>query len=87
MASEIALLGETHLRSLVKGLGYRLLGTLATVLIALVLTGQLDKSIQIGGLDLVVKILLYYAYERLWNFIGWGKAPVKFTRPTTDKQG
>jgi uncharacterized membrane protein len=77
---------DTHFRSLIKGVVYRLFGSLATMIIAYILTGELDKSMQIGGLDLVVKIFLYYVYERMWNFVSWGRSPVKVLSETTDER-
>jgi uncharacterized membrane protein len=51
---------------------YRLLGSLATVGVALALTKDLSVSAVVGGMDLAVKVLCYYLHERLWELCPWG---------------
>lgn len=63
---------DTNKRSLAKAVSYRLLGSLFTFLIAFVLTGDALISSAVGFADLIVKTLLFYLHERVWNFIKWG---------------
>jgi uncharacterized membrane protein len=63
---------ETNKRSLVKAISYRLVGSIATFTIAFLLTGDVIVSSAVGVADLVVKTLLFYFHERLWNLIKWG---------------
>ena len=57
------------LRSLLKAISYRFLGSLATIAISFALTQEVNLSLSIGALDLVGKIGLYYLHERLWDKI------------------
>ncbi len=64
---------DTALRSAAKGVSYRLCGTAATIVIAYVFTKDVVISLSVGGADLILKILLYYAHERVWERIPWGR--------------
>jgi len=37
------------------------------------LTGQAALSLGVGAVEIVVKLMLYYGHERLWNWVAWGK--------------
>jgi uncharacterized membrane protein len=65
--------GPTHGRSLVKGICWRALGTLDTIIIAYVITGVPLDAITIGGFELFTKIALFYLHERVWGQIWWGR--------------
>lgn len=64
---------ETHYRSIAKAITWRSGGTLVTVVVAWLVTGKLELAAQIGLLDTVVKIGAFYAHERLWNRLSFGK--------------
>lgn len=64
---------EKPLRSVVKSLSWRTIGTLDTILISWLITGKLDLAFSIGGIELVTKMVLYFFHERIWNSIKWGK--------------
>lgn len=64
---------DSHTRSLAKAISYRLLASACTALIFLALTGQLALSLGAGALDMVIKLALYFAHERLWNRIPYGR--------------
>ncbi len=64
---------ESHFRSIVKAISYRIVGSLITFLIAWILTRQFELSAQIGILDTTLKIAAFYGHERFWNFIPFGK--------------
>lgn len=64
--------GDKPLRSFVKSLSWRVIGTLDTIIISWVVTGTLSLALSIGAVELVSKMLLYYFHERLWNLIKWG---------------
>lgn len=65
--------GETKRRSVVKAITWRTLGTLDTIVISYVLTGEIKTAISIGGIEVFTKMLLYFGHERIWNMIKWGK--------------
>ena len=64
---------ENHVRSIVKGASWRLLGTLDTVFLSLIFTGQIGTALRIGGIEVFTKIFLFYLHERTWmRFINIG---------------
>ena len=64
---------ETALRSLVKAYSYRCCGTVTTIAISYVITGQFILSLGIGATEMVVKPFIYWLHERLWSRINWGR--------------
>ena len=60
-------------RTLVKTLTWRFSATLTTVAIVWVFTGRLDIAASVGGVEIVLKMLLYYCHERAWNMVSWGR--------------
>jgi len=58
-------MGSTKIRSLVKGIIWELGG----VLLLWIITRNLYHSI----FYIVIRILLYWIYERFWKKINWGK--------------
>ena len=64
---------ESHKRSIVKALSWRVIATLITGITALVITGEIKVAVEIGLIDTVAKLGVYYAHERLWNRLKYGK--------------
>ncbi|PHQ81683.1 MAG: hypothetical protein COB66_01600 [Coxiella sp. (in: Bacteria)] len=58
---------DTRKRSIAKALSWRILATLTTILISYVVTHKIGAAITIGSIEVVTKIFLYYAHERMWN--------------------
>src|SRR5262245_20760161 len=67
---------ESHLRSVVKGLSYRLLGTLFTTTLSFVMTGSAKTAMLLGSAVVTLKVLLFWGHERVWTRIYWGRDPV-----------
>lgn len=53
-------------RHLLKTVTWRIIGTLDTILIAGVITGDWSIGLSVGGLELITKTVLYYLHERVW---------------------
>ena len=64
---------EGTLRSIVKSISWRIIGTLDTVVICWFVTGTIEAALSIGSIELVSKMVLYFLHERSWNKIKWGK--------------
>ena len=64
---------ESNSRSIAKAVSYRVLGSLSTGMIFFVLTGRFTLSVGAGAADFVVKIVLYFLHERVWNYISFGR--------------
>ena len=67
---------ESHRRTLAKAISYRILGVIATTVVALIITGQPRVAIGVGVADSLSKFFVYYAHERAWNRIGFGRPKV-----------
>jgi len=64
---------EHRKRSLCKTLSWRLFSFLLTVTIIYAYTKKLSQAISVGaGIDLV-KMVLYYVHERIWNRVDFGR--------------
>lgn len=68
------MVAETHYRSIIKAVTWRIGGTFVTCFIAWILTRRLDLAAQIGVLDTLIKIVAFYVHERLWNRFNFGKS-------------
>lgn len=64
---------ETHTRSVLKAISWRVLGTLDTFAISWYLTGKVALAGSIAALEFLTKIAWYYAHERVWASIAWGR--------------
>ena len=63
---------ESHLRSILKGVTWRILATLTTMIIAYYITGEIDSALKIGTAEFVLKLFVYYAHERAWQLVPRG---------------
>ncbi len=68
---------ETNIRSIVKGISWRLVATTTTVIIVYIFFGRLDLAIAAGLIETVLKVGLYWAHERIWFKIRWGKKKIE----------
>lgn len=64
---------ETHLRSVVKGMSWRIIATLVTTTVVWVISGEVSMALFAGLSDSLVKIALYWGHERIWQTVGWGR--------------
>ena len=65
---------ESHLRSLLKGISWRIVATTDTILVVLLITCMFDKcsienAVKIGSIEFFIKFLVYYLHERIWQRI------------------
>ena len=56
----------TKLRSILKAISWRIIGTLDTMALGWVITGNPIMGLKIGALELFTKFILYYFHERIW---------------------
>jgi uncharacterized membrane protein len=64
---------DSYIRSLAKGISWRLLATLDTLIIAFLFFNSLQIAIPIAATEIFTKLILYYVHERGWNLISWGR--------------
>jgi len=53
-------------RHALKTITWRIVGTLDTILLSWLITGNFQVGLGIGGAELITKMTLYYIHERLW---------------------
>jgi uncharacterized membrane protein len=58
--------------SLVKGITWRFVGSIDTILISWIYTGDPIIGLKIGATEFLTKVVLYYIHERIWNKIKIG---------------
>ncbi|HEU5366093.1 MAG TPA: DUF2061 domain-containing protein [Hanamia sp.] len=60
--------GKDHLISFAKGISWRLIGTIDTIIISYLITGQWKFALSIGSVEVFTKIVLFYFHERTWLY-------------------
>jgi uncharacterized membrane protein len=68
--------GDRHIKSILKAISWRIVGTMDTILISYLLTGKINVALSIGSVEVFSKMFLYYLHERAWNAIHWGRVRV-----------
>lgn len=63
---------ESRLRSLLKGLSWRIVATATIIIIAWYSTGNIELALEIGFIEFFIKLLLYYIHERAWQAVPHG---------------
>ena len=64
---------EAHFRSIMKAITWRVLATLTTILLVFIFTREFIISIEVGIVEIIVKLFLYYFHERVWELTQFGK--------------
>ncbi|GAA4277111.1 DUF2061 domain-containing protein [Aquimarina mytili] len=64
---------EKPIRSIVKAVSWRVIGTLDTLIVSYVLTGEIVLATSIASVDFITKMILYFFHERIWNRVKWGR--------------
>jgi uncharacterized membrane protein len=63
----------TKARSFIKSLSYRIFGTIISWAVVYVITGKGSLAILIAIWETIIKVVVYYIHERVWNKISWGR--------------
>jgi uncharacterized membrane protein len=63
---------NTNKRHLLKTFSWRAIGTLDTILLGWLITGNPLTGLKIGGAEVFSKMLLYFGHEKLWYKINYG---------------
>lgn len=63
---------ESHLRSLIKGISWRIIATADTIFVVLLVTCffdscSIEQAIKIGAAEFLLKYFVYYLHERAWQ--------------------
>ena len=72
-----ALLGRVRdrpIRSILKSISWRVLGSIDTIILATLLTGGLlGTATKIGIAEVLTKTVLYFLHERIWSYADFGQ--------------
>lgn len=63
---------ESKKRHIAKTLTWRFIGTLDTIILAWIISGDPLTGLKIGFAEVITKMLLYYLHERTWYKINYG---------------
>ncbi|MBI9054671.1 MAG: adenylyl-sulfate kinase [Bacteroidales bacterium] len=68
---------EQKRRSIIKTISWRLWATITTIALVFLFVGEVKIALYIGAVEVVLKMILYFAHERIWNKIKFGKKEVQ----------
>jgi len=63
----LAKMKDSHKRSLLKSISWRLMATFISLIIVFAATGDYVITGIVGILDFTIKLVAYYIHERLWT--------------------
>jgi uncharacterized membrane protein len=63
---------SSNKRHILKTFSWRAIGTLDTMLLGWLITGNPLTGLKIGGAEVITKMLLYFGHEKLWYRINFG---------------
>lgn len=64
---------EKPIRSVAKAISWRIVASLTTIFLAFIFTRNLVLSGTIGFSELLLKPLIYFIHERVWNLSDFGR--------------
>jgi uncharacterized membrane protein len=53
-------------RHIAKTITWRIVGTIDTIILSWIITGDLAIGMAIGGVEVITKMALYFLHERIW---------------------
>ena len=68
-----AVSADSPVRSLAKAISWRVTGSIDTMVLSWLFTGDLTIAAAIGLTEVATKMVLYYLHERVWNRINLGR--------------
>ena len=71
---------ESHLRSVLKALSWRIVATCTTIFLAWVVFGDVSKALTVGFFEFFLKFLIYYLHERAWQLAPRGTVRKLFSK-------
>lgn len=67
---------ESQKRHITKTITWRVVGTIDTMIIAWLLSGDPMTGLHIGWMEAIIKMVMYYAHERIWHMSRYGLEPI-----------
>jgi len=63
----------SYKRHLLKTISWRAVGTLDTIILSWIITGNWKFGLTIGAVEIITKMILYFFHERFWyKYIKFG---------------
>lgn len=69
----------SHKRHIAKAITWRLVGSLDTMVLSWIITGNPLTGLKIGVSEVITKMFLYYLHERVWFRIDLSKTGIRLT--------
>ena len=63
---------SSYKRHLAKTITWRIVGTIDTIVLSCIISGNPFTGLKIGFSEVITKMLLYYLHERTWYKINYG---------------
>lgn len=63
---------SSHIRHIIKSVTWRLVGTMDTMFMGWIISGDPTTGLKIGAFELITKMVMYYIHERLWHRTDFG---------------
>ncbi len=67
---------ESHSRSIVKTISWRIVATVTTMALVYIFIGDVAIALSVGGVEVFLKMLVYFLHERAWDKIKFGKKQI-----------
>ncbi|HKK58288.1 MAG TPA: adenylyl-sulfate kinase [Salinivirga sp.] len=64
---------ESRTRSVVKALSWRIVATFTTAALVYIFTRRWDFAAYVGAFEATLKLMFFYAHERIWNKLNYGR--------------
>ena len=65
-------IAESNKRHVFKTFSWRFIGTIDTIILSWVISGNPFTGLKIGGAEVGTKMILYYLHEKLWYRVNFG---------------
>lgn len=65
--SQRIVIEESRFRSIVKAITWRTIGTIDTIILSFIISGNPFSAFKIGFSEIFTKVILYYFHERVWQ--------------------
>jgi uncharacterized membrane protein len=72
LLDQIVLKNPSVKRHLAKTITWRIIGTIDTMILGWLVTGDPITGLKIGGLEILSKMVLYFIHERIWYKMNFG---------------
>ena len=67
---------DSNLRTILKTISWRFTATATTITLVYLFTGQIRTAIEVGLLELVAKMIIYYLHEKGWARLKFGRVEI-----------